>query len=241
LKLELESLVRCVDGPFGELADVIIDPTSRCVTHLVVAPFGRHSLASLVPIELAARGDGPPPAVSLRCTVEEARRLPPVQEFAYLRLGESPANDPDWDVGIENVLALPYYQGYAGFGAEPVDLDAHLSMTYDRIPKGEVEIRRASEVTSSDGHRLGHVDGFLVDDDDQITHLILERGHLWGRREVTVPIGAVTEVATDSVAVRLTRAEVGALPSLPVHRPLVVQAAGASPADSATATKTERT
>ena len=218
--LELETPVRCVDGPFGELADVVIDPTSRRVTHLVVAPRGRHGLARLVPIELAARGDGRHSAISLRCTLADAAGLPPVQESAYLRLGESPANDPDWDVGIENVLGLPYY-GYAGSGyAEfsQVPVDPHVSVTYDRIPKGEVEIRRASEVTSSDDHRLGHVDGFLVDSDDQITHLILERGHLWGQRDVTIPIGAVTRVATDAVEVGLTKNEVGALPAIPVRR-----------------------
>jgi hypothetical protein len=60
--------------------------------------------------------------------------------------------------------------------------------------------------------RLGHVDGFRVDGDDQITHVVLERGHLWGRREVTIPIGAVTRVNTDSVTVRLTKDEVAALP-----------------------------
>jgi hypothetical protein len=36
------------------------------------------------------------------------RRRAPVQEFAYLRLGEFPLDDPDWDVGIEDVLGLPY-------------------------------------------------------------------------------------------------------------------------------------
>jgi sporulation protein YlmC with PRC-barrel domain len=218
MKLELGSPVRCIDGPFGELADVVIDPIRRRVTHLVVAPHHQHELAVLVPVDLAAAEDGQRPVVSVQCTLEDAGRFPPVQEFAYLRLGEFPANDPDWDVGIENVLTLPYYQGYAEFGPEPIEYDPHLSMTYDRIPKGEVEIRRASDVTSSDGHRLGHVDGFLVDGDDQITHLILEHGHLWGRREVTVPIGAVTRVETDSVAVRLTKDEVGALPAIPVRR-----------------------
>jgi hypothetical protein len=91
-------------------------------------------------------------------------------------------------------------------------------MTYDRIPKGEVEIRRASDVTSADGDHLGHVDGFLVDGDDQITHVVLERGHLWGRREVSIPIGAVSRVHTDAVTVRLTKDEVAALPAIPVDR-----------------------
>jgi sporulation protein YlmC with PRC-barrel domain len=217
VKLELGSPVRCTDGPFGELADVVIDPTARRVTHLVVAPHHQHGLARLVPIDLAAPANNGHAAVSLRCTREHARQLPAVQEFAYLRLGEFPANDPDWDVGIENVLALPYY-GEAGFGEPAIDYDPNVSMTYDRVPKGEVEIRRASEVMSADGHRLGHVDGFLVDSDDHITHVVLERGHLWGRRDVTIPIGAVSQVKTDSVTVRLTKDDVAALPAVPVRR-----------------------
>lgn len=216
MKLELGSPVSCTDGPFGELADVVIDPIARRVTHLVVAPDHQHGLARLVPIDLAGAANNDT-AVSLDCTLEHARQLPSVQEFAYLRLGEFPANDPHWDVGIENVLALPYY-GYAGLGEPPIDYDPNVSMTYDRVPKGEVEIRRASEVMSADGHRLGHVDGFLVADDDQITHVVLERGHLWGRRDVTIPIGAVSQVKTDSVAVRLTKDQVEALPAIPVHR-----------------------
>ena len=217
MKLELGSPVRCTDGPFGELADVVIDPIARRVTHLVVAPHHQHGLARLAPIDLAAEANNGHAAVLLRCPVEEARQLPSVQEFEYLRLGEFPANDPDWDVGIENVLALPYY-GYAGLGEPAVDYDPHVSMTYDRVPKGEVEIRRASDVMSADGHHLGRVDGFVVDADDQITHVVLERGHLWGRREVTIPIGAVTRVKTDSIGLRLTKDDVGALPTVPVNR-----------------------
>ena len=37
-------------------------------------------------------------------TVEEARRLPPVHDVAFLRLGDRPVDDPDWDVGIQEVL-----------------------------------------------------------------------------------------------------------------------------------------
>jgi sporulation protein YlmC with PRC-barrel domain len=217
MRLELGQPVRCNDGHFGELADVVIDPITRHVTHLVVAPHHQHMLARLVPIDLAEAATNGHAAVSLRCTLEHARELPSVQEFAYLRLGEFPANDPDWDVGVENVLALPYY-GYAGFGEPTIEYDPHASMTYDRVPKGKVEIRRASEVLSTDGHRVGHVDGFLVDGDDQITHVVLERGHLWGRREVTIPIDAVSRVKTDYVALRLTKDEVAALPAVSVHR-----------------------
>jgi hypothetical protein len=46
----------------------------------------------------------------------------------------------------------------------------------------------------------------------------LERGHLWGRKEVTIPIGAVARVENDEVHVALSKDEVGALPAVRVGR-----------------------
>jgi sporulation protein YlmC with PRC-barrel domain len=89
---------------------------------------------------------------------------------------------------------------------------------YDRVPKGEVEIRRGSSVTSVDGADLGRVDGFVVDEAGHISHVLLEHGHLWGRRVVAIPVGAVERVESDSIVLRLARDEVGALPSHRVHR-----------------------
>jgi len=221
VRLELGKPVNCTDGPFGKLVDVIIDPTKRVVTHLVVEPNGDDK-ARMVPIELASAEEGETPAIAVRCSLEKAGQLAPVEETAYVRLGEAPDLGPEWEMGVENVLAEPYYYygavGGLGYETVPADYDPHVSVTYDRIPKGEVEVRRASDVTSSDGHHLGEVDGFLVDDDDAITHFVLERGHLWGRREVTIPINAVGQVFTDAVTLTLTKDEVGELPSVRVHR-----------------------
>ena len=220
MRLELGSSVICTDGPLGELADVVIDPIKRRVTHLVVDPDGDHGKARLVPIDLASADEADSPVISVRCSLEEANQLEAVEEWAYLRLGEAPELEPGWEIGVESVLAEPYYVygGGPGYETLPAGYDPHVTVTYDRIPKGEVEIRRASEVTSSDGDRLGKVDGFLVDDDDAITHFVLERGHLWGKREITIPINAVAHVDTDAVTLTLTKDEVGELPSVPVHR-----------------------
>ena len=102
MRLELGKPIRCTDGVFGELADVVIDPIAKRVTHLVAQPSGGHGSARLVPIELVgARGDED--EILLRCTTDDVLGLDHVQEIAYLRLGESPTSDPDWDVGVENV------------------------------------------------------------------------------------------------------------------------------------------
>ena len=213
MRLELGSPAACVDGVFGALVDVVIDPQTRTVTHLVVEPHHQHWMARLVPVTLVA-ADPATQGLTLACTIAEARRLEPVQRSAFVALGEElEIDDPDWDVGIEGVLVQPYHGSEA-----PPSHDAVATATYDRIPKGEVELRRSSTVTSADDHRVGHVDGFLVDDDEHITHVLLEHGHLWGRREVTIPIGDVASVRPDAITLSLTRDAVGMLEPVAVRR-----------------------
>jgi len=222
MRLDLGSPVRCTDGVYGELADVIIDPIQRRVTHLVVQPHHRHDLARLVPVDRAHPGTASDTEIVLDYTIAEVSALEPLQKAAYLRLGELPVEDPDWEVGIEDVLALPYYGSFApgglGVGTAPFGFDDHVTEVYDRVPKDKIEIRRASAVISSDEHRLGHVDGFVVDSGELITHLVLEHGHLWGKQEITIPINAVANITMDEVKLSLSKDQVAELKSVPVHR-----------------------
>ncbi|HJZ02361.1 MAG TPA: PRC-barrel domain-containing protein, partial [Streptosporangiaceae bacterium] len=59
---------------------------------------------------------------------------------------------------------------------------------------------------------IGHVQGLLVDPDDhRVTHVLLREGHLWGRKEVAIPISAVTG-AEEGIRVNLTKKQVEDLP-----------------------------
>jgi sporulation protein YlmC with PRC-barrel domain len=217
MRLELGTPVRCADAVYGQLVDLVVDPTQRRITHVVVRPQHQEAAANrLVPMELIDQPASEHELV-LRCTVDAVNELDTVQEFAFLRLGEFPMSDPDWDVGVSEVLAAPYYEG-TGFSGYAGDFSATDAVAYDRVPKGEVEVRRSSPVYSADEHHLGHVEGFVVDGEDRITHVVLERGHLWGRRDVTIPIGAVSKVENDQVTVSLSKDDVGALPAVRVHR-----------------------
>ena len=216
MRLELGTSVHSSEGDdVGALADVVIDPIEKRVTHLVVQPH-KHGDSRLVPIDQADSAVGRDEIV-LRCTRDELNALPTVNEFSYLRLGDAAlVDDPDWDVGVTNVLALPYYDG--SYMLETAIYEQNVGVTFDRIPKGEVEVRRTSSVLSSEGRYIGDVDGFIVDDGEHITHFVLEQGHLWGKREVTIPIAAVEKVETDTVTVSLSESEIGELPSHRVHR-----------------------
>ena len=46
--------------------------------------------------------------------------------------------------------------------------------------------------------------------DHHVIHVLLDEGHLWGKKEVAIPISAVTDV-DDGVQLSLTRDEVAEL------------------------------
>src|SRR6187455_2686228 len=98
MRLELGNRVRCTDGEYGELADIVIDPLEKRVTHLVVQPEQSVGEARLVPIQLAKGRNEEQHEIELECTLDKTQGFESVHEAAYLRLGESPADDPDWEV-----------------------------------------------------------------------------------------------------------------------------------------------
>jgi sporulation protein YlmC with PRC-barrel domain len=194
----------------GTLADVVIDPAKKSVTHVVVRAGEPDPAARLVPLQLVRGGDPPGEPVSLGCTAEELGRLESVQGYAYLPVDERPAPDAQWDVGVEDVVMMPSYQG-ADLGVYTADIESNVGVTYDRVPKGEVELRRSSAVVSSDGHDLGTVHSVAVDG-GAISHVAVERGHLWWKRLVPVPIESVTALETNAVTLGLTKDAFSKLP-----------------------------
>jgi hypothetical protein len=103
-------------------------------------------------------------------------------------------------------------RGMGGMGA------SQQAVTHDKVPPGEVEVRRGQRVHASDGP-IGHIRGLVVDaSDHQVSHVLLEEGHLWGKKEVSIPITAVTTVDDDGVRLSLTKAEVSDLPPIELEQ-----------------------
>ncbi len=194
------------DGECGEVSRVVVDPVARAVTHLVVEPKHRQGLGRLVPLDLVnvtAAGIG------LRCTVAEYEMLGAAEETQFL------PGTTDYDgYGKGQVLNWPYYTWDGGMGvgniSEPV--------VFDKIPPGEVAIRRGEQVHATDGD-IGKVQGLVVAaGDHQVTHVLLQEGHLWGRKDVAIPVGAVIDV-DDGIRLNLTKQQVQDLPAADVAPP----------------------
>ncbi len=202
----------CDDGPCGTVKRVVVDPLARTVTHLVVEPKHRLGLARLVPVGIA---ESTPDGVRLRCSTADFERLDSAEETQFV------AGTIGYEkYGPDQVLSWPYYGlygGQAGGVAGAAVPGVSQTVTYDTVPEGEVDVRRGEPVYATDGP-IGHVHGLVIDQDSRrVSHVLLAEGHLWGRKEVAIPISAVTGVE-DGIKLRLSKKEVADLPPVAIAR-----------------------
>lgn len=209
--------VVCSDGDCGDLTRVIIDPVARTLTHLVVLPESESEGGRLVPVALVdpdAEADG----IVLRCDTAAFANLETAEETEFL-----PAESDELGYMAGQTHWLPYYPLGGGMAAVTIggdSIDAHGApqpqlVSYERVPVGEVQIRRGEPVHAADGD-IGQVRGLVVDpQDNQVTHVLLEEGHLWGKKDVAIPIGAVTGTA-DGIELNLTKDAIRDLPAIEI-------------------------
>jgi sporulation protein YlmC with PRC-barrel domain len=185
---------------------VVVDPVARSVTHLAVEPTHRQGLARLVPLDLVDTTEG---GIRLRCTIAEFERFDSAEETQFV-----PGTLGYAAYGPEQVLAWPYYSLGASVPGDMVE-GVSQTVTYDTVPLGEVAVRRGEHVHASDGP-IGKVHGLVIDPRNQhVTHVLLQEGHLWGRKEVAIPISAVTGVQ-DGIHLNITKREVQDLPPVDI-------------------------
>jgi sporulation protein YlmC with PRC-barrel domain len=179
----------CVDGPGGKVSRLIVDPATETVTHLVIQPKHALGVGRLVPLDLVDTTAGD---IRLRCTVEEFGGLEPAQETEL----------------IDDVTAS---LGTGGLNPAMGIMSPVQTMVQDVVPLGEADVDRGDPVYALDGE-IGRVQGLMVDPDDhRVTHVLLEEGHLWGRKKVSIPASAVTGVAS-GIRLSLTKKQVEDLP-----------------------------
>ena len=181
----------CSDGLCGEVSRLIIDPAAGTVTHLVITPGHHRDAGRLVPVDLVNTTGG---QVSVRCTLAEFDRLEHAAERKLV-------------TGMEGVGGGLVGVGYDHPGQPRMVIE-------DIVPVGESDVGPGAPVHAVDGE-IGRVHGFIVDPGDRrATHLLLQEGHFWGRKEVAIPISAVKGY-DGGIRLNITKKQIEELP--PVH------------------------
>ena len=192
------------DGLLGRATQLIIDPVHMSVTHLVVRGEAGQRLAPLSLVTTTQQN-----RINLNCSKAQFKNLKTFTETHFVDVpidyatGFDDMNYGDWD----NV-SWPYAASINHTYADEVEL----------VPKGELAVRRGMRVDASDG-QVGRVDEFVLEPKSgHIGHLVMRRGHIFGEKDVFVPVSEIARLEQDHVTLKLSKREVDGLVTIPVNR-----------------------
>jgi hypothetical protein len=193
----------CSDEAVGRVSRLIVDPLAEKVTHLVVEPEHSEtpagsSLSTSSTVRQARSG-----SAALRLSSRSSaprRRLSSYRSASgYEGFGRGPGLVGYW----------PYYRLGGGTLAQVV--------TRDTVPLGEVDVRRGHYVNATGGDS-GRVQVLVIDPSRHVTHVLIQEGHLWGRKEVAIRVDAVAS-ASDGIQLTIAKHQVQDLKPVDIDHP----------------------
>lgn len=190
--------VYCLDGYYGQVAYIILNPITKQVTHLVVEEDVLTFPQRLVPINMVANSS--PSRIQLICKKSELRLME-----HFIRTEFLPSNVSDYSSAMH--LMWPY--SISQIEMKAVELES--------IPSGELAVRRNAGVYARDG-LVGYVDEYIVSaQGDRITHLGIRTGRRWEHKRLNIPISQIERIEKNVVYLNLSKRELEQLLPAPTR------------------------
>jgi hypothetical protein len=200
MDIPLHAEVWCTDGQCGTSNSVIVNPITDQITHMVVKerdfPYERR----LVPVSNITQTT--PDTIKLNCDLNVFINMPKFIKDEFIIPDSSGYED------IPQTMLLPYAL-----------MLGTITIEHENLPANELAVHRGSQVIATDGH-VGQVDEFLIEPrNGYITHLILAEGHLWGKKDISIPVAQIDHIDENNVYLKISKSEIEALPIYTIDRP----------------------
>lgn len=208
MEIPLNTPVECTDGICGRSEFVLVNPVMKKITHLVVKENSAPNTEYIVPIGSVVKTVAD--TIQLRCTLAEFKKMNPFMKTEFVE-ESSPSDNMEGygSYGMDVLYYFPYSES---------DTTVYTPEEVQQIPLGEFAIHRGTEIEAVDGV-VGKVDEFVVDaKTSRITHLVMREGHLWGKKEVILPVSSISKTSGSRVHLNLNKHQIEALPTFPVKR-----------------------
>ena len=206
MEIPLNAQVECTDGVCGRSEYVLIYPLNDQVTHLVVKEDSPPNTEYIVPVDLVTKTITE--AIQLRCSKAELKKMHRFIKTTYIE-EKMPAMSPGVVGGVMTTYYLPYVTS---------ERTVEVAVEHKQIPLGELALSRGTRVEATDGY-VGKIDEFVINPkNDHVTHFVMREGHLWGKKDVIIPLSALGDTHADTVFLKLDKHQIESLPTFPLKR-----------------------
>jgi len=190
MDLHLNAHVECTDGRVGRLENIVLNPKAEKVIFLVVRGNDLQNTERIIPEKLVREATRE--TVHLSIDKKEFERMKHFIQEDYI-----PSN------------IMLYVADKAGWA---MGTPAGVFVEHEAVPTNGMVVHNGSRVLAADGH-VGQVDDFLVEQKTgRITHLILREGHLWGKKDISIPVNRIDRYENEEVYLNIDKKSVQELP-----------------------------
>ena len=203
-ELPFDAKIICHDDHAGTSVAFTLHPVSKKMSHLVVEDNDGHQ--RLVSLELIEKTNHE--EIWLDCTEDELQEMTlfQVKEFverAAQQSGDWSEEEGEWEDSID---VSQFENNPSAFG---------MPVVVEKVPPGEIAFHRGTDIEATDDH-VGVVERFLVNEESgHITHLVMQKGHLWGKKAIMIPLSAVESMDYDSVYLNVDKETAEDFPEQP--------------------------
>lgn len=195
----------CLDGIYGYLNGIVLNPVTDEITHIVAAEDKLLGEKRLVPLEEITQSTFR--YILLRCTLQELAVFDLFTDIEYI-----PARSRDdyvsTDLEDHTTFSWPFASTKPGY----------IPVEHEHIPADELMFHHNTVIFATDG-KVGFLDDIIVNPDThKITDLAVRVSYFWGYKDVNIPLKQIERLKQDSIYLKLNKATVESLPAISNHK-----------------------
>jgi uncharacterized protein YrrD len=196
----------------GILDELVIEPRSRVVTHIVVQRGLLFLSDRLIPADLITEITDEGVFLSRSADELDKELSAEYESSNYIPLQDEDVADR-FGVGAR-VWARPATAGLGDMPYPPIvppGIGPLPSALGTPIPLTEISLEKGSLVRSADGKKIGKVEKCITDDNENITHMLIREGVLFTEPKL-VPVDWIMHIKEDEIVLAVTAKVVEQLP-----------------------------
>ncbi len=201
----------------GVVSELIIEPRSRVITHIVVQKGLLFHSDQLVPCDLIERMDEEEVQLSVTAAQLKAEMAKEYNRDEYVPF--KAGGDQDiagtaipgaiWARPMGTTIVQAPYPAIVPPGIGPLPPTPEII-----LPINEIMLEKGSTIRTSDGNEIGTLQECLTDDDDNITHVLIKEGRFFSVPKL-IPIDWVAGIKDNEVLLAVDADTVDKLPEPP--------------------------
>lgn len=208
MNMSLKADIICLDGHVGNMKEVFFNPKNKQITHFVIKNKFNKDYVIIPTDEVEYTSDS---VITIDKKANYFKFYPSLYSTRPKTFDLNDSEYSDWGYDSTSTYSYKLSSNITSFVPEE-------ELTKKMIPKGDIELKAGLPIKDIDGKKVGHIDEVLINNENEVTSIIIKTIHLLNVRDVEIKFKDIQEIKNSSIVLSLKGSIVEKLPSFEKDR-----------------------